>query len=87
VNKRFADFPRDFADLPTVSLVIPNQNNDMHDGSYEQADQWLQRRIGPFVDCPVELPRGHRIGRIQAGEEPPAWQDLALGPSAVYARA
>jgi phosphatidylinositol-3-phosphatase len=54
VNKRFADFPRDFADLPTVSLVIPDQNNDMHDGSYEQADQWLQRRIGPYVDWAFE---------------------------------
>jgi hypothetical protein len=54
VNKRFADFPHDFADLPTVSLVIPDQRNDMHDGSYEQADQWLQRRIGPYVDWAFE---------------------------------
>lgn len=37
------------------------------------------RRRGGSMDRPVELPRGHRIGRIEAGEEPPVWQDLALG--------
>src|SRR4249920_1095045 len=37
------------------------------------------RRRGGSMDRPVELPRGHRIGRIQAGEEPAVWQDLALG--------
>ena len=31
------------------------------------------------MDRAVELPRGHRIGRIEAGEEPSIWQDLALG--------
>jgi phosphatidylinositol-3-phosphatase len=50
VNKRFADFPQDFSRLPTVSFVIPDQNNDMHDGSFEAADQWLKTRIAPYVD-------------------------------------
>lgn len=55
-NKRFADFPvdsvkpGDFAKLPTVSFVIPNQDNDMHDGSFEAADEWLKKHIGPYVD-------------------------------------
>ena len=53
LNKRFADFanlPRgDFSKLPTVSFVIPDQNNDMHDGSFEAADRWLKTRIEPYV--------------------------------------
>lgn len=50
LNKRFADFPRDFSKLPTVSFVIPDQDNDMHDGSFEAADDWLKTRIEPYVD-------------------------------------
>ena len=49
INQRFADFPRDFSRLPTISFVIPDQNNDMHDGSFETADQWLKTRIEPYV--------------------------------------
>ncbi len=49
INQRFADFPRDFSRLPTVSFVIPDQDNDMHDGSFEAADQWLKTRIEPYV--------------------------------------
>ena len=49
LNKRFADFPQDFSKLPTVSFVIPNQANDMHDGSYTTADEWLKTHIAPYV--------------------------------------
>jgi hypothetical protein len=31
------------------------------------------------MDRPVQLPRGHRIDWIEAGEEPAVWQHLALG--------
>jgi len=50
LNKRFADFPKDFSRLPTVSFVIPDQDNDMHDGSFEKADQWLKKHIKPYVE-------------------------------------
>ena len=50
LNKRFADFPQDYSKLPTVSFVIPDQNNDMHDGSFEAADDWLKTHIAPYVD-------------------------------------
>jgi acid phosphatase len=49
INRPFADFPRDFSRLPTVSFVIPDQDNDMHDGSFEAADQWLKTHIEPYV--------------------------------------
>jgi phosphatidylinositol-3-phosphatase len=50
VNLRFSDFPQDYAKLPTVSFVIPDQNNDMHDGSFADADNWLKIHIAPYVD-------------------------------------
>jgi len=50
LNQRFADFPMDYAKLPTVSFVIPDQNNDMHDGSFADADNWLKMHIAPYVD-------------------------------------
>jgi len=48
-NQRFADFPKIFSRLPTVSLVIPNLDNDMHDGDFSSADEWLQKYIDPYV--------------------------------------
>ena len=54
LNKRFADFPQDFSKLPTISFVIPDQENDMHDGSFEAADDWLKTRIAPYVDWAME---------------------------------
>lgn len=50
LNRRFSDFPADFAALPTVSFVIPDQDHDMHDGSFEAADAWLKAHIEPYVD-------------------------------------
>jgi len=49
VNKPFSDFPTDYSTLPTVSIVIPNLNNDMHDGTVEQGDAWLAQHIGPYA--------------------------------------
>lgn len=59
LNRRFADFPGgefpgDFSKLPTISFVIPDQDNDMHDGSFEEADDWLRKHIGPYVDWAME---------------------------------
>lgn len=48
-NLTFADFPKDFARLPTVSFVIPDQQNDMHDGGYDAADKWLKQHIEPYL--------------------------------------
>ncbi|HSV14489.1 MAG TPA: DNRLRE domain-containing protein, partial [Tepidisphaeraceae bacterium] len=33
----------------TVSFVVPDQNNDMHDGTIAQADGWLKTNIDPYV--------------------------------------
>jgi phosphatidylinositol-3-phosphatase len=46
-NLRFADFPSDYAKLPTVAFVIPNLNHDMHNGkpaeSIPAGDAWLRQ--------------------------------------------
>ncbi|MGC2165683.1 MAG: alkaline phosphatase family protein [Gallionella sp.] len=50
LNRPFAEFPGNFGDLPTVAFVIPNQDHDMHDGSFAEADNWLKINIAPYVD-------------------------------------
>ncbi|WP_217625895.1 alkaline phosphatase family protein [Streptomyces lunaelactis] len=49
VNLPWSAFPRDYADLPTVSFVIPDVENDMHDGSVSQADTWLRDNLGRYA--------------------------------------
>jgi acid phosphatase len=48
-NQPFSAFPQDFAKLPTVSLVVPDQLNDMHDGTIAQADTWLSQNIEQYA--------------------------------------
>jgi phosphatidylinositol-3-phosphatase len=54
-NLRFADFPRGatkFNTLPTISIVVPNQENDMHNGLPEKSipagDFWLKENLDAY---------------------------------------
>jgi hypothetical protein len=51
-NLRFADFPSDYAALPTVAFVIPNLNHDMHNfkpvQSIPAGDAWLQQNLDGY---------------------------------------
>jgi hypothetical protein len=50
VNLPFTSFPSaDFSQLPTVSFVIPNLDNDMHDGSVAAGDGWLQANLDGYA--------------------------------------
>ncbi|MCW5799049.1 MAG: hypothetical protein LZF60_70087 [Nitrospira sp.] len=53
-NRPLTDFPTDFNTLPTVSIIVPNQQNDMHDGSdpdrIQRGDRWLQAHLERYVD-------------------------------------
>jgi hypothetical protein len=49
-NKQFAAFPTDYTKLPTVSYVIPNMCNDMHDCSVATGDTWLQNNLKAYAD-------------------------------------
>lgn len=48
-NLPFSDFPSDYAKLPTVAFVVPNQLNDMHDGSIAQGDAWLKQNLDGYA--------------------------------------
>jgi len=48
-NKPFSDFPSDYSQLPAFSIVVPNQNNDMHDGTIATGDAWLQSHLAGYI--------------------------------------
>ncbi len=50
----FSAFPMgNYAALPTVSFVIPDNDNDMHDGSIAQGDAWLNRELSGYANWAV----------------------------------
>jgi acid phosphatase len=50
VNRPFTSFPSaDFSRLPTVSFVIPDLCNDMHDCSVATGDSWLRAHLGGYL--------------------------------------
>lgn len=50
----FSAFPMgNYAALPTVSFVIPNNDDNMHDGSIPQADAWLNSRLSGYANWAV----------------------------------
>ncbi|EIL98311.1 acid phosphatase [Rhodanobacter thiooxydans LCS2] len=49
-NLPYTAFPSDFTQLPTLSFVIPNLCNDMHDCSITTGDNWLSTHIGAYVN-------------------------------------
>jgi acid phosphatase len=45
----FSSFPASYASLPTVSFVIPNLDDDMHDGTIAAADTWLRNKMSAYA--------------------------------------
>jgi acid phosphatase len=48
-NLRFADFPTSFGNLPTLSVVVPNMCDDMHDCSVPTGDTWLKNHLSAYA--------------------------------------
>jgi fibronectin type 3 domain-containing protein len=48
-NRPFTDFPGDFTKLPSVSFVVPNLDNDSHDGTVDTSDQWLEDHMSGYA--------------------------------------
>ncbi len=44
-NQPFSSFPSNFGNLPAVSVVVPNNQNNMHDGTVLAGDAWLQQNL------------------------------------------
>lgn len=59
----FTQFSTDLANgaLPNYSFVVPNVNDDAHDGTLQQADSWLQTNIEPLLATPSFQPGGHGL--------------------------
>ncbi len=50
----FSAFPMgNYANLPTVSFVVPNNDDNMHDGSVAQGDAWLSRQLSGYANWAV----------------------------------
>jgi phosphatidylinositol-3-phosphatase len=50
LHKPFTAFPSDFTQLPTVSFVIPNNDNNMHTGSISTADAWIKTNLSAYAE-------------------------------------
>ncbi|MBH0197753.1 MAG: acid phosphatase [Nitrospira sp.] len=52
-NLPMTSFPADFNKLPTVSVIVPNQINDMHHGkdpeTIQTGDRWLREHLETYV--------------------------------------
>jgi acid phosphatase len=59
----FTQFATDLANnqLPNFSFIVPNANDDAHNGSLGQADTWLQQNIAPLIASPAFQPGGDGI--------------------------
>ena len=53
-NQPFSAFPTDYTRLPTVAFVVPDQRNDMHDGSIAQGDAWLKKNIEDYAQWAMQ---------------------------------
>ncbi len=48
-NRPFSDFPTNYALLPALSFVVPNLDNDMHDGSISTGDTWIKNNLDGYI--------------------------------------
>jgi len=49
LNQPAAAFPSDYAQLPTVSFLVPDLCDDMHDCSLATGDAWARQHLDPYV--------------------------------------
>jgi acid phosphatase len=49
VNQPLSAMPIDYGRLPTVSFVVPNLCNDMHDCGVPAGDAWAKQVLDPYV--------------------------------------
>src|SRR5262249_4467645 len=75
----FTQFPTDLAagKLPKFSFVAPNANNDAHDGTLTQADNWLKMNIDPLLSSAQFQQNGLLVIVFDEAED----TDSSLSPS------
>ena len=57
-SQPLTEFPKDLSKLPTVSFVIPDMDNDMHnigapgdDAAIQRGDKWLKDNLDTYVSA------------------------------------
>ena len=50
VNQPYSALPTDLTKLPTVSFVVPNLCDDMHDCGVAAGDSWVKAHLPAYVD-------------------------------------
>ncbi len=48
-NMPLTSFPANFSALPTFSIIVPNEQDDMHDGTISEGDTWLKNNLASYV--------------------------------------
>jgi hypothetical protein len=48
-NLTYSRFPTDYTTLPTVSYVVPNMCNDMHDCGVSTGDTWVKNNLAGYI--------------------------------------
>jgi acid phosphatase len=48
-NRPMTALPVDYDDLPTVAFLIPDVDDDMHDGTIAEGDTWLVHNVKPLL--------------------------------------
>ena len=77
VNLPFTAFPSTrWESLPTVSFVVPDLDNDMHDGSVQRGDEWLRANI----DAYARWAPAHDSLLVVTFDEGPGNEDVATTP-------
>ncbi len=49
VNRPLSAFPARFTSLPRLSFVVPDLDNDMHDGSVATGDRWVRDHLAAYA--------------------------------------
>ena len=79
----FTQFATDLAanQLPSYSIIIPDLDNDAHDGTLAQADSFLSESVSPLLNSPAFQPGGDGLMFVTFDE-----CDAAVGacPEQVY---
>ena len=67
----FTQFATDLANnaLPQYSFIVPNVNDDAHNGTLAAADSWLQTNIAPLIANPAFQSSGLLIITFDEGDQ------------------
>jgi hypothetical protein len=69
-DRALPPFAKDVADnaLPNVGFLIPNLDNDAHDGSLSTADAWLEKQLTPLLHT-EDFTSGRLVVIVTADED------------------